>query len=408
MTSSSTDRRLGLTGGVAFKAPVQAASTANLTLSGEQIVDGVHLVTGNRVLVKNQTSGVDNGIYVVDTSSWTRDLDFDGTNDVVTGTLVYVINGSVNIGTIYEVTTTGTIVPGTSSITFSIINIALTGVTTIGLALVQAVSAAAALNALGFTALAQSLLADSTVSSFLATLGITATADELNGLDSTVKVREMDDATEFRSSYFWSAQFVGSDPNVRGLVNLDGQSGIARMATGADATGTMALNGVSYTGGLNWKANGGGLVWEGRIALSAITNVCVFIGFTDQNTALEMPFTLGAGDALTSNASDAVGVLFDTAADTDHWWLVGVKADVDATKQDSGFAPVAGTFETWRIEISTTGVATFYRNGTVVGVSMANALTPTISIARTHSAFARTSTSINVDYDYVLVQGNRV
>lgn len=408
MTSSTTDRRLGLTGSSALKAPVLAASTANLTLSGEQTVDGVHLVTGNRVLVKNQTSPVDNGIYEVDTSSWTRTKDFDGANDVVTGTLVYVINGSSNIGTFWQVTNTGTITPGSTLLTFSLINVALSGLSTLAQTLVVETTAAQWLTTLGFSAFVQTLIDDTTAQGFLTTLGVTSTVDELNGADISAKVSEKDDATEFRSPYFWSAQFVGTDPSIRGLVNVDGQNGLARMSTGADATGTMAVNGISYTGGLNWKASGGSLVWEMRVQLSAITNVCVFIGFTDQNTVLEMPFTLAAGDALTSNASDAVGVLFDTGADTDHWFLVGVKADADATKQDSGVSPVANTLETWRIELSTSGVATFYRNGTVIGTAMANAVTSSIALARTFSAFSRTSTSINADYDYVMVQGTRV
>lgn len=119
MASTSTDRRLGLTGSAAIKVPCAAATTANTTLSGEQTVDGVSCVTGDRVLVKNQTSSVDNGIYVVDTGTWTRDLDFDGANDVTTGTIVMVLNGSVNANTYWRVTTTGDITFGSSSISFA-------------------------------------------------------------------------------------------------------------------------------------------------------------------------------------------------------------------------------------------------------------------------------------------------
>lgn len=119
MASSTTDRRLGLTGGAAIKVPCKAATTSNLTLSGEQTVDGVSCTAGDRVLVKNQTSSVDNGIYVCDTGTWTRDLDFDGSADAVTGTLVMVINGSTNSNTYWRVTTTGTITFGSSAITFA-------------------------------------------------------------------------------------------------------------------------------------------------------------------------------------------------------------------------------------------------------------------------------------------------
>lgn len=130
MTSSTTDRRLGLTGGAAIKVPCKAATTASITLSGEQTVDGISCTTGNRVLVKDQTSSVDNGVYVVDTGTWTRDLDFDGSNDVVTGTLVPINSGSSNGKKVFRVTTTGTITFGSSALTFeqSLFS-SLTGVT---------------------------------------------------------------------------------------------------------------------------------------------------------------------------------------------------------------------------------------------------------------------------------------
>src|SRR6185503_15893874 len=96
MTSSTTDRRLGLTGGTAIKGPCKAATTANITLSGEQTIDGVSCVTDDRVLVKNQTSAVDNGIYVVSTGVWRRAKDFSSNRDVKQGTAVFVTGGSTN------------------------------------------------------------------------------------------------------------------------------------------------------------------------------------------------------------------------------------------------------------------------------------------------------------------------
>jgi hypothetical protein len=119
MTSVSTDRRLGVNSGAALKVPCRAASTGNLTLSGEQTIDGIACVTGDRVLVKNQTSGSQNGIYIVDTGTWGRAPDWDGAYDVVTGTAVYITSGSSNSGTYWAVTTTGTITIGTTSVAFT-------------------------------------------------------------------------------------------------------------------------------------------------------------------------------------------------------------------------------------------------------------------------------------------------
>lgn len=127
MTSVSTDRRQGVNAGAAIKVPCQAATTAAITLSGEQTVDGVALVTGNRCLVKNQASGVNNGIYTVDTGTWTRSPDFDGTYDVLSGTLVYITGGTVSAGLFYTLSTANTITIGTTSLAFA----ALSGGTSI-------------------------------------------------------------------------------------------------------------------------------------------------------------------------------------------------------------------------------------------------------------------------------------
>lgn len=117
MSSSSVDRRLGLTGGTAFKAPCACASATNITLSGEQTIDGV-TTSASRVLVTGQTTQTANGIYVSDTGSWTRDLDFDGNLDVKQGTLVFVVGGTSNTGYWY-CTSANPITIGTSNLTFS-------------------------------------------------------------------------------------------------------------------------------------------------------------------------------------------------------------------------------------------------------------------------------------------------
>jgi len=120
MSGTSTDRVNGLVAGLAVKAPCVAATTANITLSGEQTVDGVLIAEGDRVLVKDQTDQTKNGIYCASTSAWSRDSDFDGNRDVVQGTLCTVYN-PVSGNTIYQVTAANDITIGTSNITFALI-----------------------------------------------------------------------------------------------------------------------------------------------------------------------------------------------------------------------------------------------------------------------------------------------
>jgi len=655
MTSPSTDRRFASNSSLAIKAPVRAATTANITLSGEQTIDGVAIVADDRVLVKDQTTASQNGIYIADTSTWERSPDFDGNRDVVQGTQVYVnTGGSANGGAMFIVTTSGTITidttsiafgrtsagtitktsgvatagqtlftvstyqPGanslgvyvnglrqrltddytetsTTSITFtyalsasdevdtystvptvslvaaaasgtsvadagdyyvgatveailqeiaSAINedagdasatltynsssrvqrwdTALTGNKTVTLSTSNAkegasfivvrasgatgnftltVGSLATLRApgewcmvgydagtaawvllmYGFlpTAEIAAMSADKGDADATLTVGTsertsrwatTLTADRtatlsttgawngakmviarteaatgnfsLNvvvgstrllrlapgqwcaveytgstwivtgfgntrpGLTSVVELRD-DFLGEEIDGYRWQS-LIGTDAECRqAIVLADQAGGVIRLTTGNDAGATMALNGVQLQSRLNWKANKAGLVFETSLTLSAITSVAVFVGLTDQVSALEIPFTLAGGDVLTSNATDAVGVLFDTAADTDDWWLVGVAADVDATAQDTAVAPVAGTFETWRIEITTAGVATFYRNGAVIGSAMSAALTASSLLTPVIATFSRTSSSRSVDADEVLVRAQR-
>ena len=64
------------TAGLTPKLPCRAATTANITLSGTQTIDGITLIAGDRVLVKNQTAGANNGIYEVAAGAWARAYDF--------------------------------------------------------------------------------------------------------------------------------------------------------------------------------------------------------------------------------------------------------------------------------------------------------------------------------------------
>jgi hypothetical protein len=101
------------------KTPVRVATTANITLSGAQTIDGVAVVAGDRVLVKNQTTGANNGIYVVAAGSWTRATDLDSSAETVTGVSAYVISGTTNGGKSFVLTTTGAITLGTTALTFA-------------------------------------------------------------------------------------------------------------------------------------------------------------------------------------------------------------------------------------------------------------------------------------------------
>lgn len=103
--------------GYSWKQPVRVATTANITLSGAQTIDGVSVVAGDRVLVKNQTAGSANGIYVAATGAWTRATDFD-TGAEALGAATFVSEGTAQGNSIWLNGTDGPITIGTTALTF--------------------------------------------------------------------------------------------------------------------------------------------------------------------------------------------------------------------------------------------------------------------------------------------------
>ena len=98
--------------------------------NGALVVDGVSVVAGKRILVKNQTASLQNGIYTVTqqgTASLpyilTRATDYDtsgsGTNEVQAGDFVLILSGNTLANTAWVQQTSGTIVIGTTSIGFT-------------------------------------------------------------------------------------------------------------------------------------------------------------------------------------------------------------------------------------------------------------------------------------------------
>jgi hypothetical protein len=105
--------------GLDVKQSVRAATTANITLSGEQTIDGVSVVAGNRVLVKDQSTGSANGIYVASASGWTRATDANQDAEVTAGMFTFVEEGTANADAGFVLSTNGAITVGTTALSFS-------------------------------------------------------------------------------------------------------------------------------------------------------------------------------------------------------------------------------------------------------------------------------------------------
>ena len=110
--------------GLDVKQSVRAATTANINLSSAlengDVIDGVTLATGDRVLVKNQSTASQNGIYVVQASgAAVRATDFDADAEVTPGAFAFVEEGTTNADTGWVLTTNGTITVGSTSLAFA-------------------------------------------------------------------------------------------------------------------------------------------------------------------------------------------------------------------------------------------------------------------------------------------------
>jgi len=110
----------GLAQGLDVKASVRAASTVaggNITLVTTQTIDGVSLSAGDRVLVKNQTTGSENGIWVVASGNWAR-ADDAVQGKLTAGAFVFVEEGTVNADSGWVLTNNGTVTVGTTALTW--------------------------------------------------------------------------------------------------------------------------------------------------------------------------------------------------------------------------------------------------------------------------------------------------
>ena len=104
--------------GLDTKASCLVATTANITLSGTQTIDGVAVVAGDRVLVKNQSTASQNGIYVASATAWARSTDADTWAELVSA-YTFIESGSTqaDTGWVCTVNAGGTI--GTTAVTWT-------------------------------------------------------------------------------------------------------------------------------------------------------------------------------------------------------------------------------------------------------------------------------------------------
>ena len=116
MTGTTTDR-FNTSPEEGVKAPCRMATTANITLSGLQTINAVVGAANDRVLVKDQTTATENGIYLMQSTAWTRSPDWNDSSDVTGSGILVVVSGGTNAG-IWRAVYTGSYAVGSTSVTF--------------------------------------------------------------------------------------------------------------------------------------------------------------------------------------------------------------------------------------------------------------------------------------------------
>jgi hypothetical protein len=240
--------------GLDVKASVKCATTASGTLASSfangQLVDGITLVTGDRILIKNQASPSDNGIYTVSASGApTRSTDCNSTTNYLTGSFTFIEEGTVNAGASYVVQTQGTITPGVTSVSW----VQFSGG-----------ASSSATNLAGGSANAIIYQSAASTTNFLA--GNTAATDQVlvsHGTGSAANAPTLTNAPALSAANMTSFPTVS---NATSAVNFSG-------SLSGDVTGTQGATSVVKVNGLAIPVSAALLASNSSSQLTAVTTV---------------------------------------------------------------------------------------------------------------------------------------
>lgn len=233
--------------GISWKQPVRAATTANITLSGNQTIDTVAVTAGDRVLVKDQTAQAENGIYIVGTP-WTRSPDADTWDELVSA-MVFVESGGLAGAAFYcPIQPGGTL--GVTAITWSNFSVAGTYFAGTGLSL--------AANTFSITNTGVSAATYGSASA-VPTIAVNAQGQITSATATPIAIA----ATAITSGTIDSARLSGSYSGITGvgtLTDLTVSNTITGSISGNAATATTATTATSATTATNLAGGATGSV----------------------------------------------------------------------------------------------------------------------------------------------------
>ena len=249
-----------------FKQAVRVVTTADVTLSGSapNVVDGATLIANDRVLVAGQTTGSENGIYVVTTpgtgsnGTWTRSTDANATGEIEAGMILMVTDGTIYADTQWVLATNNPIVVGTTALTFQQ-NVTNTGNVSSGSSGIRVLSNSNVLVSVSGTANVATFAVDGLYITGNITTGNLAVGNDVvitgnltvNGNTTTINSNVI--TTNDKSITLANNQTTGA--------NVDG--------SGID---------VGSTSIATWKYNNATVSWQSNIGLTPTANAALALG----------------------------------------------------------------------------------------------------------------------------------
>lgn len=383
------------------KASCQVATTANITLSGLQAIDGYTTLAGDRVLVKNQTTSSQNGIYLASASAWTRATDMNVWAEVAGAYTVILNGGQADTGWVCNASTTGTI--GTTAMpwvqfsgsatyyagtgltlasnTFSITNTGVTAASygSASQTLTATVNAQGQLTSLAATSIA---IANTQVSGLGTMSTQSASSVSITGgaIDGTT-LGATTASTVRGTTITATTQFTGAGTGLTGTATSLNIGGNAATATTASATTAAVTFNNAGAGGVS------GSTFNGATALTVSYNT------------IGAPSTTGSGASgtwaigISGNAATVTNGVYTTGSYSNPTWITSISGSIvsGAVSTATTATNIAGGTAGALAYNTASGTTTFLALGTTNYVLTAGATSPQYVAQSTLSVGSATS-----------------